>query len=123
MESNGNGNKAPTVKYVAKQFLKLFADEKRWTDGPMARDKDGRETLPGDESAVSFCIGGAVARALLHAEKYGDHQLWSAVERFQTLLDVKAHSLYGTSATGVNEQMGLDELRGIIENVRDGATA
>jgi hypothetical protein len=44
-----------------------FLEKHEWTTDVCARDKDGREVLTDDPSAVSFCILGAIGR-IVHDE-------------------------------------------------------
>lgn len=52
---------------VLKAARELIADEKHWTQGAFARDKDGKGLLASDicsPEAFSFCARGALARVL-----------------------------------------------------------
>lgn len=48
---------------VLRGARRLLSDEKRWTKGGCARDKDGHWVHSGSRSAVCWCLGGAVFRA------------------------------------------------------------
>ena len=41
---------------------KLLEDPKRWTRGVFARDEAGKKVQSTDESAVCFCVMGAISR-------------------------------------------------------------
>jgi hypothetical protein len=41
----------------------LLTSDDKWTQGVMARDRFGRECLPGSPDAESYCIMGALCKA------------------------------------------------------------
>src|SRR5262245_38742159 len=48
---------------IAARARELVSDPHRWTQGPLARTRDGLGTQPEDPSAYSFCLVGALIRA------------------------------------------------------------
>ncbi len=55
---------------VLKGARELLSDEKRWTKGALARDKDGHETgIAVDPDAVCWCAYGAIEHC--NKEGYG----------------------------------------------------
>jgi hypothetical protein len=52
-----------TVVETLKAALKKFRNGKAWTQGAMAKDKNGEYTSPKRKNAVSFCAYGAVEAA------------------------------------------------------------
>ena len=55
---------ATTIE-VLKAARELIADESRWTQDVLARDASGNEVEPDHQSAVCWCVEGAVERAVV----------------------------------------------------------
>lgn len=72
-----------TVQEIAQKMLELFAgDPRRWTQGAMARDADGKSTTARSPDAASWCLTGARYRACrqLGAPQQHDETFLDAVE-------------------------------------------
>lgn len=50
--------------------LELLSDEKRWTRGTRARDKNKKPCEPKDTIAESFCLMGAIQRCYSYDEYF-----------------------------------------------------
>ncbi len=48
----------------------LIEDPKRWTTGVFARNADGEETAPLDESASCWCLYGAAGKSGLRSSQF-----------------------------------------------------
>jgi hypothetical protein len=53
----------PLAHQIATRARELIADQSHWTQGPLARRRDGAKTEPEDADAYSFCADGALMRA------------------------------------------------------------
>src|SRR5687768_9655010 len=54
---------AEVIEYVVlRRVLGLFADRRRWTKLALARTEAGAETDPLDQSAVRWCVRGAIRK-------------------------------------------------------------
>lgn len=110
-----------TDKYLAKQFLKLFAKPSRWCMGPTAMDAAGTAVDPEAADAVRFCSQGAMDRATYVASERRDLALQGALARFDDRWDDEASALYDdASYIGVNEDHGLKAVRRVLKAIATG---
>lgn len=79
--------------------------EKGWTQGALARDKDGEKTEWHLETACSFCLRGALVVA---SRQHGTQAQMSARSRLEMALDVPGDTVSFNDAPGRTREEVLD---------------
>jgi len=110
---NGNGNKY-SKQGIAGLLLELFSTPWRWNMGPYAKDVGGKSVCSSDPSAISWCSAGAIYK--LRQEISMDGRV--ALDRFVPYWNQKAIALTGMGYVGVNEKLGLPEVRRVLEAIK-----
>lgn len=113
---NGGGRAAPTMRYVAEQFIELFSDPRRHVRGPIAVDKHRHSVGANDRRAVAFCLAGATHRAMSVAGQRGDGAMRDAIVKFRHRLDEVTRPSHGVA---ISDGQGRKALLAYIERVRD----
>lgn len=90
-----------TIADILKRALKRVRNKKRWTQGVIAEDEDGRWINPRSKRAVRWCASGAI-----RAE---GNSLLTA--RAEALLDSVAKSMYKLlDIVAVNDTLGHEAI-------------
>lgn len=61
------------------KIRELLSDESKWTQKHLARDADSNPVIPQDDTAVSFCLMGAMDRCYPHNRD--NHRVYRKVAR------------------------------------------